>query len=86
MKRSRTATPAKSRRAEATEEAEFHQHRQTHAPLETRGCIAAWDSGRQHLTLYESGQVPHPLRTSLAARLDLSENQVRVVMPDIGLG
>lgn len=72
--------------AEATVAAEFHQHRQTHAPLETRGCIAAWDAGRQHLTLYESGQAPHPLRTSLAARLGLSENQVRVVMPDVGGG
>lgn len=72
--------------AEATVEAEFHQHRQTHAPLETRGCIAVWDPGRQHLTLYESGQVPHPLRTSLAARLGLSENQVCVVMPDVGGG
>jgi carbon-monoxide dehydrogenase large subunit len=72
--------------ADTTVEAEFHQHRQTHAPLETRGCIAAWDLGRQHLTLYESGQVPHPLRTGLAARLGLSENQVRVVMPDVGGG
>lgn len=72
--------------AEITVEAEFNQHRQTHAPLETRGCIAAWDPGREHLTLYESGQVPHPLRTSLAARLGLSENQVRVVMPDVGGG
>lgn len=72
--------------ADATVEAAFHQHRQTHAPLEPRGCIAAWDPGRRHLTLYESGQVPHPLRTSLAARLGLSENQVRVVMPDVGGG
>ena len=72
--------------ADATVAAEFHQHRQTHAPLETRGCIAAWDPGRQHLTLHESGQAPHPLRTSLAARLGLSENQVRVVMPDVGGG
>jgi carbon-monoxide dehydrogenase large subunit len=72
--------------AEATVAAEFHQHRQTHAPLETRGCIAAWDAGRQHLTLHESGQAPHPLRTSPAARLGLSENHVRVVMPDVGGG
>ena len=24
-------------------EAEFHQHRQTHAPIETRGCCADWE-------------------------------------------
>lgn len=26
----------------------FSQHRQTHLPIETRGCIADWDSGREH--------------------------------------
>lgn len=72
--------------AEVVVEAAFHQHRQTHAPLEPRGCVALWDAGREHLTLYDSGQVPHPLRTSLAARLGLSENQVRVVVPDVGGG
>jgi Molybdopterin-binding domain of aldehyde dehydrogenase len=30
--------------------ARFVQHRQTHAPMEPRGCIAIWDPGREHLT------------------------------------
>jgi carbon-monoxide dehydrogenase large subunit len=67
-------------------EAEFHQHRQTHAPIETRGCCAVWDEGRQHLTMHIANQVPHPYRTQLARRLRLSESQVTVIVPDIGGG
>ncbi len=65
-------------------EATFSQHRQTHVPMETRGCAAVWDEGRQHLTFYVGTQVPHPLRTSLAGRLGLKETQVNVISPDIG--
>jgi carbon-monoxide dehydrogenase large subunit len=65
-------------------EARFAQQRQTHAPLETRGCCAVWDEGRQHLTLHVGNQAPHGLRTQLASRLGLAESQVRVICPDIG--
>ncbi len=65
-------------------EARFHQHRQTHAPMETRGCCAVWDAGRKHLTMHAGNQAPHPLRTQLALRLGLSESQVAVVCPDTG--
>jgi carbon-monoxide dehydrogenase large subunit len=65
-------------------EARFHQHRQTHAPMEPRGCCAVWDEGRAHLTFHVGNQAPHPLRTALAARLGLAESQVTVICPDIG--
>ncbi len=65
-------------------EARFHQHRQTHAPMETRGCCAVWDAGREHLTMHTGNQAPHPLRTQLALRLGLQESQVTVICPDIG--
>ncbi len=64
--------------------ARFHQHRQTHAPLEPRGCCAVWDAGRQHLTMHVGNQAPHPYRTALAGRLRLEETQVTVICPDIG--
>lgn len=64
----------------------FSQHRQTHLPIETRGCIADWDVGRRHLSFHVGTQVPHPYRTTLAARLRLSESQVSVVSPDVGGG
>jgi carbon-monoxide dehydrogenase large subunit len=70
--------------AEIVVEASFHQHRQTHAPIETRGCCAIWDQGRRHLTMHIGNQVPHPFRTQLAARLRLTESQVTVACPDIG--
>lgn len=70
--------------AEIVVEASFHQQRQTHAPIETRGCCAVWDAGRRHLTMHIGNQVPHPFRTQLAARMRLSEAQVTVICPDIG--
>jgi carbon-monoxide dehydrogenase large subunit len=70
--------------AEIVVTAEFRQSRQTHAPIETRGCCALWDGGRHHLTMHIGNQVPHPFRTQLARRLRLSESQVTVICPDIG--
>lgn len=67
-------------------ESQFSQHRQTHLPIETRGCIAVWDEGRQHLDFHVGTQVPHPYRTTLAGRLRLSESQVTVISPDVGGG
>jgi len=67
-------------------QARFEQHRQTHVPMEPRGCCAVWDEGRQHLTMHVGTQVPHPYRTALAARMALSESQVTVLCPDIGGG
>ncbi|MFQ6017462.1 MAG: xanthine dehydrogenase family protein molybdopterin-binding subunit, partial [Kiloniellaceae bacterium] len=72
--------------AERVIECRFSEHRQTHAPIETRGCAAVWDEGRQHLTLHIGTQAPHPLRTQLASRLGLTESQVTVISPDIGGG
>jgi carbon-monoxide dehydrogenase large subunit len=70
--------------ADAIVEARFGLHRHTHAPLETRGCLADWDAGREHLTFHIGTQAPHPLRSQLAARMKLAESQVTVISPDIG--
>ena len=72
------------RAAHTIVESTFAQQRQTHLPLETRGCGAIWNEGRQHLTLHIGNQAPHPLRTQLARRLSLSESQVTVICPDVG--
>ncbi|MGH8721259.1 MAG: xanthine dehydrogenase family protein molybdopterin-binding subunit, partial [Burkholderiales bacterium] len=73
-------------RAHKVVEARFAQARQTHAPIETRGCAAVWDEGRQHITFHIGSQVPHPLRTQLAGRLRLKESQITVISPDVGGG
>jgi carbon-monoxide dehydrogenase large subunit len=83
----RTGDPeARKREAFKVVESAFHQGRMTHLPIETRGCAAVWDEGRQHLTLHIGNQVPHPLRTQIAARMRLSESQVTVASPDVGGG
>ena len=85
----RTATPglaAAFATAAHVVTARFAQHRQTHVPMEPRGCIATWDAGREHLTMIVGTQAPHPYRTALAARLGLSEAQVTVRAPDMGGG
>src|SRR3989449_7986008 len=64
----------------------FHQGRQTHLPLEPRGCLASWAPGDQTLTFWHSTQIPHPIRSALAARLGMSESAVRVITPDVGGG
>lgn len=77
---------ARQREAYRVIESTFSMHRQTHLPIETRGCIALWDAGREHLTFYVGNQVPHPYRTTLAGRLKLSEAQVTIISQDVGGG
>lgn len=76
----------RKREAHRVVESTFSQHRQTHLPIETRGCAAVWDEGRQHLTLHIGAQAPHPLRTQVAARMRLSESQVTISSLDVGGG
>jgi aerobic carbon-monoxide dehydrogenase large subunit len=73
-------------RADRVVEVRFHQGRQTHAPLEPRGCLARWEPGDETLTFWHSTQIPHPVRSALASRLGLSESAVRVITPDVGGG
>ena len=73
-------------RADRVVEVRFHQGRQTHAPLEPRGCLARWEPGDETLTFWHSTQIPHPIRSALASRLGLSESAVRVIAPDVGGG
>ena len=56
------------------------------AAMENRGIVAHWDAKSQHLTIWDTTQAPIPIRNGTAARLGLSEHQVRVVAPFIGGG
>jgi carbon-monoxide dehydrogenase large subunit len=65
----------------------FHHGRFHAAPLETRGIVAEHDPGSGGITMWTSSQVPHLTRTLLAHSLGLaSENQLRVIAPDVGGG
>ncbi|UQS25977.1 xanthine dehydrogenase family protein molybdopterin-binding subunit [Amycolatopsis thermalba] len=53
------------------------------SPLEPRGYIAQWNpDGR--LVIRAATQMPHPLRSALAAMFDLPETAVRVIAPRLG--
>ena len=55
------------------------------AALETRAAIASWDDGGR-VTIWTGTQTPFPVRAQVAAALDLSEHQVRIVVPPTGGG
>lgn len=66
-----------------------HQARQTyrisyiqHAPLEPRAAVAQW-SGNM-LTVWTGTQRPFAVRSELAQAMHVPEEQVRVLMPDMG--
>ena len=52
--------------------------------METRGVVAQYDRGVGTLTLWSSTQMPHTLRTQLAAVLNLAENKVAGYRPGGG--
>ncbi|GIW35454.1 xanthine dehydrogenase family protein molybdopterin-binding subunit [Meiothermus sp.] len=64
--------------------AQLLQQRVAPAPMEPRGILASWDGIREVLTVWSSTQMPHDLRSAVAEKLGLAENQVRVITPDVG--
>jgi carbon-monoxide dehydrogenase large subunit len=56
------------------------------AAMENRGIVANWDEKSQQMTIWDTTQAPIPIRNGTAARLGLSENQVRVIAPFVGGG
>ena len=53
-----------------------------HAPMEPRAAIAQWENGK--LTVWTGTQRPFGVQSDLAREFNLSEDQVRVIMPDTG--
>jgi len=64
----------------------FRHHRYCAAPLECRGVVAWVEPKTNILTVWSSTQMPHLVRRQIAAQLNLSEEKVRVIAPDIGGG
>jgi len=64
----------------------FHIDRGAGAAMENRGFVVNWDEKAQAMTIWASTQAPIPLRNTIAARLGLSDSQVRVITPFIGGG
>ena len=64
----------------------FDQHRYLCVPMETRGIVSRWDPPSESLTVWISTQGPHGVRGFLSRALGIPENQVRVIMHDVGGG
>ena len=65
---------------------ELRSRRQSAAPLEGRGGVAAYDAATGRVTLSASVQMPHMLRTGIADLLGIAEAELRVIAPDVGGG
>jgi isoquinoline 1-oxidoreductase len=55
-----------------------------HAPLEPRAAVAEWNGDK--LTVWTGSQRPFGVRGELAAAFHVSEDKVRVIVPDTGSG
>lgn len=73
-------------KAAATARLTLRTARQSMAPIEGRGTLAAYDARTEQLTLTTGQQMPHVIRSGLAACLGLEEGQVRIISPDVGGG
>ncbi|MET8756366.1 xanthine dehydrogenase family protein molybdopterin-binding subunit [Lentzea sp. NPDC004782] len=62
----------------------FDVQRICHSPMEPHGLLAEWVPSVGSMTVWISTQVPHVVRTGVAAGLRLRADQVRVVAPDVG--
>ncbi|HMC61400.1 MAG TPA: molybdopterin cofactor-binding domain-containing protein, partial [Candidatus Solibacter sp.] len=55
-----------------------------HVPLEPRAAVAEWQDGK--LTVWTGSQRPFGVRSELATNFQISEDSVRVIVPDTGSG
>ena len=61
-------------------------HRTLPMPMEPRGVLADFNPGGGRLTVWSSTQIPHLLRTQIAAMLSFHESSVHVITPEVGGG
>jgi aerobic carbon-monoxide dehydrogenase large subunit len=73
-------------RADVVVRERIGMQRYTGVPIETRGVVAHQDPISGELVVWVSGQWPHTTRGLIARMLGLSEERIRVVVPDVGGG
>jgi ABC-type nitrate/sulfonate/bicarbonate transport system permease component len=64
----------------------FRMGRHGAVPLECRGVLASVDPVTERLEVVTSSQIPHQVRKVLCGVLKLTEDEVRVRVPDVGGG
>src|SRR6267378_2719757 len=61
-------------------------HRLVPNAIEPRGVVAHYEPGKGSMTIWSSTQNPHILRTMIAAKIGLGQDQVRAIAPEVGGG
>jgi carbon-monoxide dehydrogenase large subunit len=64
----------------------FINQRLAPIPMEPRGVVATFQAPDNELVVWASTQTPHILRTRLAVMLNIPENRIRVIAPEVGGG
>src|SRR6185503_4227005 len=64
----------------------LHTHRGGPFFMECRGLVATYDEAVDAFTVYISSQSAHRIKRTLLDALDLNDNQLRVITPDVGGG
>ena len=65
---------------------EFRTNRHTANPMETRGLVASYDTGDGHLRVWGPTKVSHTNRAILARHLEIDEERIHFIEPDVGGG
>lgn len=81
-----SATDAEAELAAAPHRLAIHLRNQRCAavPMEPTACLADWQASG--LTIYATTQTPHHMRNEIAQMFGRSQQEVRVVAPDVGGG
>jgi aerobic carbon-monoxide dehydrogenase large subunit len=82
----KAASAARLQQAAHVVELEVDYPRQIVAFIEPRAALASYDAQSDRYTLRAGAQSAHGLRTMLARTLDVGEDAVRVIVPDVGGG
>jgi carbon-monoxide dehydrogenase large subunit len=72
--------------APVTVRAEFRLHRGLCQAMEGRAVLAWFDASTDKLTLWSAGQTPHFIKRMLVETLELDDERVRVITPNVGGG
>ena len=74
------------RAAEYTRKEEFRTNRHTANPMETRGLVASYDTSDGHMRVWGPTKVSHTNRAILARHLEIDEERIHFIEPDVGGG
>src|SRR5262249_29685901 len=71
-------------RADRVLRVRLDQHRHQNVPMETRGCIASYDGESDRLLVWSANQSVGYQRDSIAGRVGMAPDGVRVRTADVG--